>query len=235
MSRRRLDLLFKQLVVVPKQSNSQHHLAQHQNTEFLDDLVKLDEFLQEDLNDDQLNSLECQIQHNLERNPTSAWLYASSVVKTYWKLKWIEDIPGYGVANLFEDQVDNTPKRIAIFFENFSMTYNEVNVLANRISIFKILSNFLELICFDFFSLGHWGRRNNLQVGDVVALMMDNRPEFIITWLGLCKLGVITAFINFRLHGASLKHVIDICQAKMYILGERHFFFSSVDSFESRF
>jgi acyl-CoA synthetase (AMP-forming)/AMP-acid ligase II len=38
--------------------------------------------------------------------------------------------------------------------------------------------------------------------GDVVALFMMNRPEFVATWMGLAKVGVVTAFLNHNLRGA---------------------------------
>jgi fatty-acyl-CoA synthase len=50
--------------------------------------------------------------------------------------------------------------------------------------------------------------------------MMENRPEFLFTWIGLAKLGIITAFINFRLTGSSLLHVIKVSTAKHIILGK---------------
>jgi acyl-coenzyme A synthetase/AMP-(fatty) acid ligase len=36
--------------------------------------------------------------------------------------------------------------------------------------------------------VANWGREDaQLKAGDVVALFMQNRPEFFITWLGLAK------------------------------------------------
>lgn len=58
-----------------------------------------------------------------------------------------------------------------------------------------------------------------LKKGNVIGLVMENRPEFIITWLGLCKLGIITAFINFRLHGNSLKHIVEISNSSTFVVG----------------
>lgn len=54
--------------------------------------------------------------------------------------------------------------------------------------------------------------------GDVVALLMENRPEFVAIWLGLSKLGIVTALINTNLRKTTLLHSIDIakCQALIY-------------------
>ena len=48
----------------------------------------------------------------------------------------------------------------------------------------------------------------NLKKGDCVALFLENKPEFIGIWLGLSKLGVITALINTNLRNEALNHVI---------------------------
>ena len=35
----------------------------------------------------------------------------------------------------------------------------------------------------------------------MVALFMMNRPEFIMFWLGMAKIGVATSFLNHNLRG----------------------------------
>ena len=48
-----------------------------------------------------------------------------------------------------------------------------------------------------------WLRAQGLRKGDVVALFMPNRPEYICIWTGGSKLGCITALINTNLTGKS--------------------------------
>jgi solute carrier family 27 fatty acid transporter 1/4 len=48
---------------------------------------------------------------------------------------------------------------------------------------------------------------------------MENRPEFVATWLGLSKLGVITALINTNLKQQALVHSITIAKSKVIIYG----------------
>ena len=48
----------------------------------------------------------------------------------------------------------------------------------------------------------------HLEKGDCVALFLENKPEYIGIWLGLSKLGVISALINTNLRNQSLAHVI---------------------------
>lgn len=55
--------------------------------------------------------------------------------------------------------------------------------------------------------------------GDVVAIFMESRPEFVFLWLGLAKIGVLSALINFNLRMETLAHCIQISEAKAVIFG----------------
>ena len=64
-----------------------------------------------------------------------------------------------------------------------------------------------------------WARALGLAKGDVVTLLMENRPEYVMAWLGLVKEGVIAALINTHLTGQPLAHSIAISGARHAILG----------------
>jgi len=51
---------------------------------------------------------------------------------------------------------------------------------------------------------------------------MSNRPEFVLTWLALAKLGVVTAFINHNLRGKALAHCLRIAKARAVVYDEPH-------------
>jgi len=59
----------------------------------------------------------------------------------------------------------------------------------------------------------------NLKKGDCVALFMENQPEHPGVWLGLSKIGVITALINTNLKNEPLLHSINVAKAKYVIYG----------------
>ena len=50
-------------------------------------------------------------------------------------------------------------------------------------------------------------------------MFMENRPEFIITWLGFAKLGVRVAMINTSIKEQGLTHCIKVSQAKGVVFG----------------
>ena len=56
--------------------------------------------------------------------------------------------------------------------------------------------------------------------GDSVALLMDNRVEYIPIWLGLSRLRVITALINTNLVGDSLVHGVKAGHCKGIIFSQ---------------
>ena len=63
-----------------------------------------------------------------------------------------------------------------------------------------------------FHSLGY-------KKGDSIAFFMENRPEYIATWLGLAKIGVTPALINYNLKQQSLVHTIQVSNCKAIIYG----------------
>lgn len=98
----------------------------------------------------------------------------------------------------FEKAADQWPANEALQFEGRSLTYKELDTMANRFA--------------------HWGRSRGLKTGDTVALFMPNRLEYLAIWLGMNKIGVITALINNSLTGAGLAHCINISVASLTLV-----------------
>src|SRR5471030_3199115 len=79
------------------------------------------------------------------------------------------------VCDDFEAAADKYGQNIAVMFEGKTLTYQQLDLQANRYA--------------------HWGRARGLKAGDTVALFMPNRLDYIAIWIGLNKIGVITALI----------------------------------------
>lgn len=105
---------------------------------------------------------------------------------------------GLGLA--FEKASQRNPEGIALRFEDQSYSYTTLNAWANQIAHF-------------YLSLG-------AKKGDVVALMVENRPELIASVLGLAKLGVTTALVNTSQVGKVLTHSINLVKPIAVIAGE---------------
>lgn len=71
--------------------------------------------------------------------------------------------------NLFEEQVDKTPNKTAVIFEDKKMTYAELNKQASRLAQYLI--------------------DNNIQKEELVIVCMDYSPEVVVSILGILKAG----------------------------------------------
>jgi fatty-acyl-CoA synthase len=64
-----------------------------------------------------------------------------------------------------------------------------------------------------------WGLAQDLSSGDVVALFMGNRADYLAAWLGLTRLGVTVALVNTQLVGEPLAHCLRVVAAKLVVVG----------------
>jgi len=62
-----------------------------------------------------------------------------------------------------------------------------------------------------------WALEQGLQKGDVVCLLMTNRPEYFAIWLGITRVGAVVSLLNTNLVGDSLAHSTRIVAPKHVI------------------
>jgi fatty-acyl-CoA synthase len=65
-----------------------------------------------------------------------------------------------------------------------------------------------------------WALAEGLVKGQVVALLMTSRPEYLAIWLGITSVGGVVALLNTNLVGASLAHCIDTVSPRHLIVSE---------------
>src|SRR5262249_52136258 len=63
-----------------------------------------------------------------------------------------------------------------------------------------------------------WAMAQGIGKGDVVALMMTNRPEYVAVWLGIIRTGGAVALLNTNLNGPALAFCIDSVAPKHIIV-----------------
>ncbi len=63
-----------------------------------------------------------------------------------------------------------------------------------------------------------WALDQGLAPGDRVALMMENKPDYPAIWIGLSRVGVVTALLNTQLVGAGLAHCLGVSAARHVIV-----------------
>ncbi len=105
----------------------------------------------------------------------------------------------YSVADMLEERAVDAAQLPFVIFEGRSLSFAELNQGANRVA--------------------HAALAMGLKRGDVVALMMDNFPEFPMVWLGLAKVGIVTALLNTSARERILKHALDQTAARALVYG----------------
>ena len=63
-----------------------------------------------------------------------------------------------------------------------------------------------------------WALAQGLAKGDVVCLLMTNRPEYFAVWLGITSVGAAVSLLNTNLVGASLAHCVRIVEPKHVVV-----------------
>ncbi len=99
----------------------------------------------------------------------------------------------------FEQRARLDPAHPFLLYRDRRFTYREANLLANR---------YAEAY-----------RAAGLRKGQVVALVLENRPELYWHFFGLSKLGVTVALVNSHAVGKPLAHAIRICNPKRVVVG----------------
>jgi len=102
------------------------------------------------------------------------------------------------LADELEMRIDSFGSNIAFIEDERQWTYDDVETYANRVA--------------------QWALAQGLKPDDTVAIFVRNRLEYVALWLGLSKVAVIPALLNFQLSGSALAHCVNISDAKHLIL-----------------
>ncbi|KAI8059172.1 hypothetical protein BC940DRAFT_314197 [Gongronella butleri] len=97
----------------------------------------------------------------------------------------------------FKEKAKATPKRVFLEFEGQKFTFEQVERESNR--------------------LANWLLSQGVQPQEHVAMMHQNHPTFVISWLAILKINAVAAFINHNLNGDALKHCVDVAKCKMLL------------------
>lgn len=103
------------------------------------------------------------------------------------------------VPKIFEKLHKQNPTKAAFIMDNVQLTFADVQDISNRVGVYF--------------------KSKDLKRGDTVALLMETKPEYACVWLGLAKLGVVTALINTNLRKETLLHSIKVAGSKAIIVG----------------
>jgi fatty-acyl-CoA synthase len=125
-------------------------------------------------------------------SPAKAWLSALELTAP------ISRHPERILPTVIEQIAAQTGDQPALLSDRESLTYAELAARANQYA--------------------RWGLNHGLGKGEVVGLLMTNRPEYFAIWLGITKIGGIVALLNTNLVGPSLAHCINVVDLKHLIV-----------------
>ncbi len=101
---------------------------------------------------------------------------------------------------MLEENAAIFPDNPAIKSEEACLSYREYNAAVNR--------------CANFFI------SKGMKKGDVACVCLTNRPELLIVYSAMAKIGAVNSMINTNLRHDSLKHCLTLHPARIYIIGE---------------
>ena len=116
------------------------------------------------------------------------------------KIEWkkYDDSVFKGVGGYVEYQAHKLPNSPAVLFEDKCWTWSELNQESNRFANY-----FLNLA---------------LKYDDVVAMVMDNCPEYLFSSTGINKIQGISSLININQRRSALEHVIKVSDPKWMVI-----------------
>ncbi|KAL3287520.1 hypothetical protein HHI36_001989 [Cryptolaemus montrouzieri] len=133
----------------------------------------------------------------IPRDARLIWLFLRLQISIFVWTKLNVTIP-----KRFRITARENPNKVAFYFEDQKMSFREVDQFSNKVA--------------------NYFKDKGYKRGDGVALLMDNKPEYVCIWLGLAKLGIVTALLNTNLMSKeALAHAIKAGAGKGIIFGSK--------------
>jgi acyl-CoA synthetase (AMP-forming)/AMP-acid ligase II len=131
-----------------------------------------------------------------DRADWQAWLKMAGAAPKL--LPWSRGSPAQSVRRWAR----RTPEALAIAFEDRRISWRQLDTESDRYA--------------------RWLRNEGVRASDVVALAMDNRPEFLVLFTAISRLGAVAALINTQLRRHALEHALNLSNADLVICGTEH-------------
>ncbi len=132
---------------------------------------------------------------------SSEWAYLTGAVRMLGRATPIAKHPTHIFPVMVEELATRFSNRPALIGVNgITYSYAQMNARANRYA--------------------RWARAQGIGKGDVVALLMGNRPEYAVIWIGLARAGAAIALQNTNLRGTQLAHCLNVVRPKAVIVAD---------------
>lgn len=104
------------------------------------------------------------------------------------------------IGRVFQDLARRQPDRPFIRFEGASISYRQANDRVNRYADVLV--------------------QQGVERGDVVGILMKNRPETLLLTLATVKLGAVAGMLNHNQRGEVLAHSLSLLDSRVLVVGE---------------
>jgi len=130
------------------------------------------------------------------------WLYLShrifGILRSQKQLRNVGTENRESWGSMLEENARRFPDNPAIKSEEAYLSYRQFNEAANR--------------CANYFIA------RGVKKGDVACIFMENRPELLIVYSAMAKIGAINSMINTNLRQKALQHCLGLHPAKIFIV-----------------
>ncbi|MGH6923731.1 MAG: long-chain-acyl-CoA synthetase [Propylenella sp.] len=128
----------------------------------------------------------------------SDYAYLTGVLRTLSKVTKVAKNPNRTYPQVVRQLVAQYGDRVALISDRETMTYRQYDQRGDQYA--------------------RWAMAHGVTKGDVVALMMPNRPEYLAAWLGISRAGGVIALLNTNLTGSALAYCINIVKPNHIIV-----------------
>nr|WP_175274679.1 long-chain-acyl-CoA synthetase [Prescottella equi] len=104
------------------------------------------------------------------------------------------------IGRVFQDLARRQPDRPFIRFDGASISYRQANERVNRYADVLV--------------------QQGVERGDVVGILMKNRPETLLLALAAVKLGAVAGMLNHNQRGEVLAHSLSLLDSRVLVVGE---------------
>jgi fatty-acyl-CoA synthase len=129
---------------------------------------------------------------NTSGSPAKAWLRALELTAP------IPRNPSRVMSTVIEELAERWAERPALLAARECMTYQTLSARMHQYA--------------------RWALDEGIAQGDVVCLLMTNRPEYLAAWLGITSVGGVVALLNTNLPGPALAHCIQVVLPKHLVV-----------------
>jgi len=128
----------------------------------------------------------------------SDYAYLTGVLRSLSKISKVARNPGRTYPQVVRQLAATYGDKVALISEREQLTYRGFDRRGDQYA--------------------RWAMAHGLRKGDVVALMMPNRPEYLAAWLGITRAGGVVALLNTNLTGTALAHCVNIVEPRHVIV-----------------